>query len=234
MTEPNASMAVTQSKPKKNVKNCGECGHRYRPKPHGAVRSQYCRLKCRVAAFRRRERSKRPEELERTILSLLRPTTHDPRLSAAILAAHGRFLVKQAKEKSEKPKKSRTKDLPWPRMGDDNTTPLGVDLKAKFEDIKKIIAKGRFKAKGIDDDDFLGELLLLIQRRNHMPSAYDPRKLTFGGYIYMIAKNLAINLSEKPLESLTTEGDYELEDTSDHLARFERLPREERMTAHDF
>lgn len=84
------------------------------------------------------------------------------------------------------------KRLPWPRSDKDGTA-LGVDVKEKREDIVKIVYKF-FKVPEISMDELLQEVFLAIIHKNHTRSAHDPRKSSFGHYVYMVARNVCINL----------------------------------------
>lgn len=94
---------------------------------------------------------------------------------------------------SQPPYPELTKRLPWPRMADDEKTPIGVDIKIKQKDIIKIVYK-YFRIPDISMDELLQEVFLAILHKNHGKSAHDPRKSSFGHYIYMIADNVCINL----------------------------------------
>lgn len=82
--------------------------------------------------------------------------------------------------------------LPWPRQDEDGTE-LGVDVADKREDIVKIVYKF-FKVPGISMEELLQEVFLAIIHKNHTRSAHDPRKSSFGHYVYMVARNVCINL----------------------------------------
>jgi DNA-directed RNA polymerase specialized sigma24 family protein len=86
--------------------------------------------------------------------------------------------------------------LPWPRQDtneDGVTADLGVDVAAKREDIVKIVYKF-FKVPNISMEELLQEVFLAIIHKNHTRSAHDPRKSSFGHYVYMVARNVCINL----------------------------------------
>lgn len=91
-----------------------------------------------------------------------------------------------------KPTKSSNK-LPWPRLADDNETPLGINVLAKKPDIIKIVYK-YFRVPEISMDELLQEVYLAILHKNCTQSAHDPRKSSFGHYIFMVANNVCINL----------------------------------------
>ena len=101
------------------------------------------------------------------------------------------------------PRYPRGTILPWPRRASDGT-PLGIDLASKANDVRKIVGKFHFHAPGEQSDregsleleDLLQDVYLAIQHRNKMQSAFDPRKSSFGSYVYRIAKNVVLNSPE--------------------------------------
>jgi hypothetical protein len=103
--------------------------------------------------------------------------------------------------------------LIWPRKDIDGTE-LGVDVAAKREDIIKIVYKF-FKVPGISMEELLQEVFLAIIHKNHTHSAHDPRKSSFGHYVFMVARNVCINLVhrkkrfEKERESLDAPQSYD-------------------------
>jgi DNA-directed RNA polymerase specialized sigma24 family protein len=92
---------------------------------------------------------------------------------------------------------ARPVTLPWPRDAEDGT-PLGVDLEERLHEVAKLIAAGRYRVKGVDFDDLVAEVCLVIARRNRMPSAFDPRKASFGRYVHLVTKHTCANLSQTP------------------------------------
>lgn len=95
---------------------------------------------------------------------------------------------------SSKPSKAPPEKLPWPRLAsDDRTTPLGVDVRDKLQDITKIVHK-YFRVADVPMEELLQEVFAAIIHKNHTKSAHDPRKSSFGHYVYMIANNVCINL----------------------------------------
>jgi len=94
---------------------------------------------------------------------------------------------------SQQPIPNDTKKLPWPRFADDNKTQLGVNVVEKEQDIIKIVYKF-FKVSDIPMEELMQEVFLTIIHKNHSRSAHDPRKSSFGHYVYMIANNVCINL----------------------------------------
>jgi hypothetical protein len=91
------------------------------------------------------------------------------------------------------PLKKAPERLPWPRMADDGKTPIGVDVVAKRQDIVKITHK-YFHVEGVPIEDLLQEIYLAIVHKNRTQSAHDPRKSSFGHYVYMVANHVCINL----------------------------------------
>lgn len=91
-----------------------------------------------------------------------------------------------------KPVGRETKRLPWPRNAEDGT-PLGVDVVAKRMDIIKIVHK-YFRVPEVPMEELLQEVFLAIIHKNHSASANDPRKSSFGHYVYMVGDRIAISL----------------------------------------
>lgn len=90
-----------------------------------------------------------------------------------------------------------SKRLPWPRMAaDDPNVAVGVDVVAKRKDIIKITYKF-FRVADLSMEELLQEVFLAIIHKNHTRSAHDPRKSSFGHYVYMVANNVCINLVHK-------------------------------------
>ena len=84
--------------------------------------------------------------------------------------------------------------FPWPRTADDDERiALGVDVIIKQQDIKKIVHR-YFKVEGYSMEELLQEIYAAILHKNGTRSAHDPRKSSFGHYIYMIADHVCINL----------------------------------------
>lgn len=92
-----------------------------------------------------------------------------------------------------KPLKKAPERLPWPRVAEDGQTPIGVDVIAKRQDIIKITHK-YFRVEGVAVEDLLQDIYVAIIHKNHTRSAHDPRKSSFGHYVYMVANNVCINL----------------------------------------
>lgn len=95
---------------------------------------------------------------------------------------------------SSKPAKAPPDRLPWPRVApDDPTVSLGVDVKGKMQDINKIVYK-YFRVADVPMEELMQEVFVAIVHKNYTRSAHDPRKSSFGHYVYMIANNVCINL----------------------------------------
>jgi RNA polymerase sigma factor (sigma-70 family) len=103
-----------------------------------------------------------------------------------------------AKSKSISKKKPREiVRYPWPRTAaDDESVHLGIDIIKKRPDIIKLVHKF-FHVDGIAMEELLQEVYLAIMHKNYSKSAHDPRKSSFGHYVYMIANNVCINLVHK-------------------------------------
>lgn len=87
--------------------------------------------------------------------------------------------------------------LPWPRTAPDNPgIQIGIDVLKKKPDIEKIVHKF-FKVEGYSMEDLLQEVFTAIIHKNTTRSACDPRKSSFGHYVYMVANNVCINLVSK-------------------------------------
>lgn len=83
--------------------------------------------------------------------------------------------------------------LPWPRFAEDKKTPLGVNVIEKERDIVRLVHKF-FKVEDVSMEELIQEVYVAIIHKNHTRSAHDPRKSSFGHYIYMVANNVCINL----------------------------------------
>ena len=95
---------------------------------------------------------------------------------------------------SSKPLKAPPERFPWPRVApDDLTVDLGVDVKAKIPDIQKLVHKF-FRVADVPMEELLQEVYVAIIHKNHTRSAHDPRKSSFGHYVFMISNNVCINL----------------------------------------
>jgi hypothetical protein len=91
---------------------------------------------------------------------------------------------------SKKPAKIKADPLPWPRnAADDPRIPLGVDVK----DIIKIVHKYH-KVNEVPMEELLQEVFLAVVHKNYTKSAHDPRKSSFGHYVFMVSNNVCINL----------------------------------------
>jgi DNA-directed RNA polymerase specialized sigma24 family protein len=93
-----------------------------------------------------------------------------------------------------KPLKKAPDKLPWPRLAeDDGKTHLGVDVIAKEKDIIRLVHKF-FKVEDVPMEELIQEVYVAIIHKNYTRSAHDPRKSSFGHYVYMVANNVCINL----------------------------------------
>lgn len=100
----------------------------------------------------------------------------------------------------ESPAKSKPERLPWPRLSEPEEgkeqVQLGVDVNAKRQDILKIVYK-HFRVKEVSMEELLQEVFLAILHKNGTRSAHDPRKSSFGHYVYLVANNVCINIVNK-------------------------------------
>lgn len=93
--------------------------------------------------------------------------------------------------------KAKPVKYPWPRTAPDNESiQLGVDVVKKRGDIIKLVHKF-FSVEGIPMEELLQEVYAAILHKNYTKSAHDPRKSSFGHYVYMVANNVCINLVHK-------------------------------------
>jgi DNA-directed RNA polymerase specialized sigma24 family protein len=98
---------------------------------------------------------------------------------------------------SSKPIKKPPQRLPWPRKAEDDVNvDLGVNVQAKRQDVIKIVHK-YFRVSEVSMDELLQEVFLAIIHKNYTKSAHDPRKSSFGHYVYMVANNVCINLAHR-------------------------------------
>ncbi len=93
----------------------------------------------------------------------------------------------------KRPVGKETGRLAWPRLAEDGRTELGIDVVAKRQDVIKIVHK-YFKVQDVHMKELLQEVFLAIIHKNCGRSAHDPRKSSFGHYVYMVANNVCINL----------------------------------------
>lgn len=100
----------------------------------------------------------------------------------------------------QKPVRRPPERLPWPRMAEDGVTPLGVNVEEKRQDIVRIVYK-HFRVPDVSYDELLQEVFLAIIHKNHGNSAHNPKKSSFGHYVYMIANNVCINLVHRKKRS---------------------------------
>ncbi len=95
--------------------------------------------------------------------------------------------------------RAKPERFPWPRMSDPaegKQVELGVDVTAKRQDIIKIVYK-YFRVKEVSMEELLQEVYLAILHKNYTRSAHDPRKSSFGHYVYIVANNVCINIVNK-------------------------------------
>ena len=93
--------------------------------------------------------------------------------------------------------KKAPQKFPWPRTAKDNPeVQLGIDIIKKRPDIIKLVHKF-FHVDGISMEELLQEVYAAIIHKNYTKSAHDPRKSSFGHYVYMVANNVCINLVHK-------------------------------------
>lgn len=94
--------------------------------------------------------------------------------------------------------------LSWPRRAADGT-PLGVDLatpraagKPKaYEEVKSLVLAALQKRPAkVDPLDVVQSVAITILRRNKLPSAYDPRKCSFGHYVWLVTQNVVSHMLE--------------------------------------
>ncbi|HRI35396.1 MAG TPA: hypothetical protein PLD02_16725 [Saprospiraceae bacterium] len=90
-----------------------------------------------------------------------------------------------------------TKKLPYPRSDTDGT-PLGIDLIPKnLQIIRKTLRAKMRVPHGYTFEDWFQEVLLVLWRRNHQPSAYDPRKANIETYTIIVAKSVSLKSERK-------------------------------------
>lgn len=99
-----------------------------------------------------------------------------------------------------RPLKKSPDRLPWPRQSEPDeqgrVAPVGVDVIVKRQDIIKIVHKF-FRVEDVSMEELMQEVFLAIIHKNYTRSAHDPRKSSFGHYVYMVANNVCINLVHK-------------------------------------
>ncbi len=93
-------------------------------------------------------------------------------------------------------KKKASPKLPWPRLSDDAKVPLGIDVVAMMQDIKRIVHKF-FRVDGYPMEELMQEVYVAIIHQNYTRSAHNPSKSSFGHYVYMVANNVCVNLVHK-------------------------------------
>lgn len=96
-----------------------------------------------------------------------------------------------------KPQKPR---LPWPRKAEDGVTSLGVDIVAKRQDILCLVHKyvsTQGKPPRMPLEDLHQEIFAAIIKKNYSKSAHDPRKSSFGHYVWLVSHNVCCNVVAK-------------------------------------
>ncbi len=104
--------------------------------------------------------------------------------------------VRALKKRGEWVPQQRAPHLPWPRADSDGT-PLGVDLRAHAGEVRDVVRKYFRPPAGVEIDDYVQEVFLRVARRNHMPSAHDPRKSSLKHYIYMVANATGADMANE-------------------------------------
>jgi RNA polymerase sigma factor (sigma-70 family) len=66
---------------------------------------------------------------------------------------------------------------------------LGIDVRAKYNDIRKIVGSHLYSSK-LDAEDLMQDVVLAILKKNGTPSAFDPKKSSFSHYVFLIASNV--------------------------------------------
>jgi hypothetical protein len=76
--------------------------------------------------------------------------------------------------------------LPWPRLAEDSVTPLGLDLAKHRDEILRVVAT--IPQRVGQRAEFESEVWLALDDRNHMDSAFDPRRGgSIPGYVAKVA-----------------------------------------------
>lgn len=121
--------------------------------------------------------------------------------------------------------------FPWPRLADDGTTPLGIDLKVKHLDVLKIVRK-HCRIEGLDPDDLLQEIYAGILRKNLTASAWDGRRSSFSHYVCIVARSIAGHMLEAKRWRAESTGEEtpDVADEHDPIHAFE-VARELGLTA---
>lgn len=130
--------------------------------------------------------------------------------------------------------------LPWPRSAGDGTK-LGVDLRLSYRDVRKLTGKflsmnstrrkilqcvGERSGAGraFYPEDFEQDILMTIHRRNHMPSAFDPRRGRLSTYVFQVCHSVMRTKIRNLKESCDASTRMELReeaDLGDHLRSIE-------------
>ena len=67
---------------------------------------------------------------------------------------------------------------------------------ARHEEVRKLMAKEGYHVPGYELDDLVAATCLVMARRYRMPSAFDPRKSSFGHYVHIVARHTCAKLSQ--------------------------------------
>jgi hypothetical protein len=88
--------------------------------------------------------------------------------------------------------------LPWPRRSAEGEVAVGIDLKNPevYGEVLQTLSRMRTPF-GMSREDFQGEVLARLVRSNQLPSAWDPRKVSFEGYIIVTARSVRRGLIAK-------------------------------------
>jgi RNA polymerase sigma factor (sigma-70 family) len=104
---------------------------------------------------------------------------------------------------------------------------LGIDIEAKYQDIKSIFyrhfAPICFKNK-VDSEDVLQEVFLGLEIRNKGTCPFDPAKSSMSTYIVLVARGVVFNYLKKTKNSRENEKTSKEEDSK----MFDYIPTEEK------
>lgn len=233
-------------------RTCANCGRAFWPKPNNPTKQEYCSEAC-YSVYRRaclrdplyaaltgaRAKLGKRELAPEVIRTLATYLAMEPDLAQP--PTPRKRVSRHLKRKPEPPRPSPPdKLLPWPRLGDDGFTPLGVTFKVPGqtrEDVRRLLLSYGFSVPGMTDEDFCQVVCLTIFRRNNMESAFDPRRGSFSHYVNVLARGVMLNLRQaaKRNPELTEEGDLPEElnadQADDALDGFDDLPADIRHHA---
>lgn len=232
-------------------RRCANCGRAFWPKPNNPTKQEYCADAC-YSVYMRASR----EDPLYAALTGARAKLGRRVLAPEVRSALATFLALEPDLTPPRPVKKRQsrhlkkkpevraapalKLLPWPRLGSDGLTPLGVSFKepgSTYEDIRRLLKSYGFRVPGLEDEDFCQIVAGTIDRRNRMPCAYDPSKSSFAHYLHILARGVMLNLLQaaKRVPELTENGELSEDATAamaaDALDAFEELPRDLRHHA---